>query len=373
MPGLDATRGLLMVLMALDHSMAFICNAHFNEFWAAPMSDYGGSLLAFFTRYTSHLCAPGFAFLMGAGMILFADSRSRRGWGTVSLIRHFWARAFILVAASLTLENFFWYWGFLSSRIDAPWFVFFSILCTLAGCMMLGALLLRLRPLWLMLLSVVLVAATPFVLPLGQPREAISAILSLPRIILFVPWEFPTFLGKGVFIYPILPWLGITLAGMVLGRALLAYGDAVLKRIHLVGAALLLAFVAVRFSGVLGNIHQAEPKGVIGFLAITKYPPSPAFVLSTLGINCLLLGALSRLPRFHGEANPLQVFGRVPFFFYLLHIAVYCLISKIVGTSSGYAVGYGVWLAGLALLYIPCRRFAAFKRGTSPDSPWRLL
>ena len=369
---MDAARGLLMILMALDHAISFICRIHYSEFWAFPMPDYGGSLLAFFTRFVSHLCAPGFAFFMGAGMVLFAESRGRRGWGTSSLVRHFWLRAFVLVGVSLTLENFFWHAGELSTRPDAQWGVFFSILCTLAGSMAAGSFLLRLPALLLMSLSAGFILLAPMALPIGQPVEGLSQALSLPRIVLFVPWGHQTFLGRSYFIYPLVPWLGITLAGMVLGKALAARGEPVLKGLHRVGFVLLLAFLVARFAGIPGNINTTPPSVLIGFLSITKYPPSPAFVFFTLGMNCLLLWFLDRIAPFLGEANALLVFGRVPFFFYILHIGLFCVLGWVI-RPAGYTVGYGTWLAGLALLYLPCRCFAVFKKGASPDSLWRLF
>ncbi|WP_286952821.1 MULTISPECIES: hypothetical protein [Aminobacterium] len=111
---LGATRGLIMILMAQDHSMVLISKIHTSEMWARLLSDdYGGSLLLFFTRWISHLCAPGFALLMGADMILFAESRKKPGWETGSVIRHFLIKGFILIIASLTLEDILWNWGFL--------------------------------------------------------------------------------------------------------------------------------------------------------------------------------------------------------------------------------------------------------------------
>ncbi len=369
---LDATRGLLMILMALDHTMAFVCAAHVSESWFKPLPDYGGSFVTFITRQVSHLCAPGFAFLMGAGMILFAHSRMKRGWGMAALIRHFWTRALILLAVSLTIENFFWGWGLLDGQTAVTRGVFFSILSTLGACMAAGALLLKVPTRWLLLLSVLFVTVTPFFVPLGKSMEEISQLLTAPRIILFVSWAIPTPIGKAFLIYPLIPWLGITLAGMAFGRLLLVRGKGILTRVHLVGAGMLVAFAVVRFTGTPGNIRGALPEGIISFFAICKYPPSPAFVLFTLGSVLLLLALFFRSENSLREGNPLIVFGRVPFFFYILHIALYCLIGKLLPTL-GYGPGYVVWLTGLALLYLPCRRFAAFKTGTSPDSPWRLF
>lgn len=372
MASLDALRGLLMVFMALDHSLAFISQVHFGEFWIRPACDYGGSLLAFFTRYLSHLCAPGFALLMGAGMVLFAASRGRQDWGFWRFLRHFWMRGLLLVFISLTLENFFWWWGFLAKSGSSSWIVFFSILATLGAAMMVGSFFLRLPALVLGVLGVLCVGITPFMLPLGVSVQEAIPLLSLPKILLFVPWEIPTPLGVGIISYSLMPWLGITLGGMALGKMLALKGEEGLKHITLTGLLFLAAFVVLRFAGPLGNIQQGEVGGLIGFLGITKYPPSPAFVCATLGWNCLLLGMLTPWASKWSRDNLFLLLGRVPFFFYLLHIAFFATAGKFLG-ERGLLWGYAFWILVVGLLYFPCRSFDRFKRSTSPDSPWRLL
>lgn len=369
---IDATRGLIMILMALDHAMALIANVHVSEMWARPMTDYGGSFLVFFTRWISHLCAPGFAMLMGAGMILFAESRRKRGWETGSLIRHFVVRGFILILVSLTIEDLFWNWGFLVRPEGPQWFVFFTIIATLGASMMAGAFLLKLRPLWLLILSIVCIAGTTFMLPLGQPVKEIAGTISIPEILLFVPWDFMTPAGLAIMIYPIIPWLGITLAGMALGRFLVDNGENVLHRSHLLGIALLTAFAVVRFTGVIGNINSLEPTGLISFLSITKYPPSISFVLLTLGLIFIAMASFNRFAPSMKRSNPFLVFGKVPFFFYIIHIGLFCVLGKFLKVS-GYPAGYLAWIGILIVLYLPCKWYGNFKRDTAPNSIWRLF
>lgn len=165
-------------------------------------------------------------------------------------------------------------------------------------------------------------------LPLGLPIKEITRTISIPEIALFVPWDFMPPAGPAIIAYPLIPWLGITLAGMALGHLLVDHGEKVLKKMHLVGGALLIAFVAVRFSGVIGNINNLKPQGLISFLSITKYPPSLAFVLLTFGIVCLIMAAFNRFAPSLGDTNPLIVFGRVPFFYYMLHLTVFCVLCS---------------------------------------------
>ena len=369
---LDAAKGLIMILMALDHSMALMAHVHVSEMWARPMTDYSGSLLVFFTRWVTHLCAPGFALLMGAGMILFAESRIKRGWGTGSLIRHFLVRGLILIVVSLTVEDLFWNWGYLLRPGGPKWFVFVTIIATLGASMIVGSFLIRLRSFWLLILSMVCVAGTTFMLPLGLPIKEVAGTITIPETLLFVPWEFMTPAGPAIMAYPIIPWLGITLAGMALGHFLVDHGEKVLQKMHLVGGGLLVAFVAVRFTGVIGNINNLKPSGLISFLSITKYPPSIAFVLLTLGGILIAMAFFNRIASSMDRYDPLLVFGRVPFFFYIIHIALFCVLGKFLDVT-GYSAGYLAWVSVLVVLYWPCRWYGEFKKSTSPESIWRLF
>ncbi|MEA4878365.1 MAG: heparan-alpha-glucosaminide N-acetyltransferase domain-containing protein [Aminobacterium sp.] len=370
---LDAARGILMILMALDHSSSFIGNIHFSEMWALPMPDYGNSLLAFFTRWITHPCAPGFTFLMGTGMILFVESRIKRGWKAHAMLRHFFIRGFILLFLSLTLENFFWNWGFLTKQGGPKWFIFFTIISTLGISMMASSLLMKLRSLWLVIFSMICIIVTPFFLPLGLPIKEIAGQLSMSQILLFTPWEFKTFVGPIAFwVYPLMPWLSITLLGIIFGRILIKYGDGAFKKTGLVGGAFLLIFAAMRFAGSLANINTLKPNGLISFLSITKYPPSITFILLTLGILFLMLAMLNHFASHMSDKNPLVIFGRVPLFYYMLHLALFSVMGKII-SASGYAVAYGAWGTGIILLYFPCKWCARFKKSTSMDSIWRLF
>jgi uncharacterized membrane protein len=102
---IDATRGLIIVLMAIDHARGFIAKNHPGEFWGRALPDYGGDALAFLTRLVTHPCAPGFFFLMGAGMALLAASRAGAGWSHGRVTRHFVWRGVALILLGQVLEN----------------------------------------------------------------------------------------------------------------------------------------------------------------------------------------------------------------------------------------------------------------------------
>jgi len=135
------------------------------------------------------------------------------------------------------------------------------------------------------------------------------------------------------------------------------------------GIAAIGAFTLLRVLAV-GDPHAPLP-GAIGFLTITKYPPSLAFLTITLGLDLVLLWVLIRARA--GWLAPLEVFGRVPLFFYLLHLYVFGIASLFFRDGAGFAAMYVVWAAGLAVMYPVCRWYAGFKASRPMDSLWRLF
>jgi uncharacterized membrane protein len=101
---LDAMRGMIMVLMALDHASFFVAKTHSHEFWGTAMPWYD-SAMPFLLRAVTHLCAPGFFLLMGVGMALFIAARTREGWGNWRVARFFLIRGVLLIAFQQFLEN----------------------------------------------------------------------------------------------------------------------------------------------------------------------------------------------------------------------------------------------------------------------------
>ncbi|MBN1920017.1 MAG: DUF1624 domain-containing protein, partial [Anaerolineae bacterium] len=149
---LDSLRGLLMAVMALDHANTFISHGKRGfELWTGPFPNYAGHALAFLTRGITHIAAPGFFFLMGAGMVLFAHSRRERGWSDGQIARQFALRAALLLFLQFCVENPAW-------RLGQPdnGQTYYGVLYALGGAMLIGILLLRLPQRWLIGLSVLL-------------------------------------------------------------------------------------------------------------------------------------------------------------------------------------------------------------------------
>ncbi len=352
---LDGWRGLVIVVMALDHANGFIAERKLApELWAGPFPDYGGDWAAFLTRWVSHLAAPGFFFLMGAGVVLFARSRRAAGWSDSRIGVHLTVRGLLLIALQFLWENPAWTLG--SPASDST---YVGVLFALGGCLVIAAWLTRV-PSWLL---VAVGVSVPIL---------VEATLPSAGWVAHPPWQlmllWPGFGGGWFSLYPIVPWLGVVLLGMAFGRA----ADRSTRLAFPLGAAAVVAFVIVRLLDGFGTVRPRQP-GVMGFLNVVKYPPSLVFVLLTLGLGLLALswfaggGGAARM-----TTRLLATYGRVPLFFYLIHLYVYAQLGVWLPPTS-LPVMYAWWLAGLAVLYPLCRWYGGFKARQPAGSVWRFL
>ncbi len=361
---LDALRGVIIIVMALDHANSFIANGKLElELWADLFPTYQGHPpLTFITRLVTHLAAPGFFFLMGGGMALFALSRRRQGWSEGKIARHFLLRGGLLILCQFLLENPAW--G-LKDSVGT----YFGVLYGLGGAMIIGILFLRLPQGWLLVLSGALIVITQALLP-----EARTGFIAYPLPLRM--WFLPGLTDSGLVLYPVMPWLGVVGLGMGYGRYLhkcsLVNDECRINGYRLAlgaGISALILFVGLRWLGGYGNIRPPAGEGWLAFLNVVKYPPSIVFLLLTLGTDWLLLALLARLPE--RWLRPFTTFGRVPFFFYITHLYLYGLMGRVIHTDIPHM--YPVWLLGLAILWPLCWGYGRFKNGRSPHSLWRFL
>jgi uncharacterized membrane protein len=358
--------------MAIDHASYFIARVHPAEMWAYP-PPYYATPLAFFTRWITHLCAPGFFLLMGAGMYWFAASRAEAGWSRARIARYFVTRGLVLLFIQHFVENPAWAVGTLSAaagRAPNPpipggsgdLYLPFAVITALGASMIFWSGLTSARTVVVAALTAAALGASLLLTP--GPADAASSSSVLMRL-LFVA-------GRSGFVqvmYPIVPWLVPAGAGLLLARALSRPNARPALLCAATGLVLLAVFGVFRNAGV-GDPHAAQP-GVIGFLTVTKYPPSLAFFAVTLGIDLLLLAALSLPAAAHLQA--LAAFGRAPLFFYLLHLYVFAAVSWLFREGTTFSVMYVVWAAVVLAMYPACRRYAAFKAKRPLTSWWRLL
>jgi len=360
---LDALRGLIMALMALDHANLFVAHKHSaGEHWGGEFPTYS-SALPFLTRLVTHLCAPGFSFLMGTGIWLFAQSRRKMGWSRWAVTRHFLIRGALLIALQFLVENQAW-------RLSPGWQldVYVGVLFALGGTMILGSLLVWLKPQVLLVLTVVLTLGTELLVPnpvlWGQRNSPFDLLLLLSGG--------DSHLWSN---YPVLPWLKFVTFGMLFGHWLLDDARKAFGRALKLGGALLLAFLVVRYLNGFGNIRPRVGDSWIAFLNVVKYPPSIAFSLLTMGANLLLLGlfglASARVQRF---LQPLAVFGRAPLFFYVVHLFLYAGLGLWL-TPGGTSIAgmYPYWLLGLLLMFPLTWWYGRWKHRQPPNSILRFL
>jgi uncharacterized membrane protein len=360
----DLLRGLVMVIMVLDHVRAYFSAAHFD-----PTDLTRTTPLLFATRWITHYCAPIFVFLAGASAWIAGTRRSRGELGRFLLSRGVW-----LVFLELTVISFAWYlttaWT-LGAVAQVIWAIGWSMIA-LAGLIYLprGA-----------------VAAIALAMVLGHnlldgvTPERFGALAPLWRVLhVSGPLGIAPILG----LYPLVPWVGVMALGFLAGPVVFSSNPKDARRLLWAGAVLVAGFVVLRWVDVYGDPHPRVLHGetdlvVMSFLNLTKYPPSLLYLLMTLGPG---LFALAWLRRARGPlAEALITFGRVPFLFYLAHLFLVHALAVGAGVLQGFPpsairtvfkllpadYGYGlpvvylVWLAAVAALYPVCCRYAALR------------
>jgi uncharacterized membrane protein len=374
---LDIMRGLVMVIMAIDHTRDFFTNVPF-----APENLKFTYYSLFFTRWITHFCAPLFFFLAGTGAYFYGQRR------TPQALSHFlWTRGLWLIFLEFTVVGFAW-----TFQITGG---FFGVIWALGASMVLMALVVRLPFRWIVVSSTVMIA-THDLLDRVRPRQfgSFAWLWTLLHVrgVAMLPSGIPKFV-----LFQIVPWVGVMAAGYALGRLYELESGRRNRILVQLGMALTLAFILLRATNVYGNppvglggvsqgdwhIQPTVEKTVILFLDVEKYPPSLQFLLMTLGPSLLLLAWLERvtLPRW---TSPLVTFGRVPLFFYVLHLYLIHLLAIAVaplfhqpvdflfhgaffgGTPDDYGHGlpfiYLMWVITIVILYFPCRWFAALKQ-----------
>jgi len=375
----DRLRGLIMVIMAIDHASYFIARVHASEDWSVLPPFYASHAgaavwVSFITRWITHLCAPGFFMLMGAGMVWLGKSRQQQGWSHARIRNYFITRGLILLVIQQFIENPAWLLSILSAGPSLPMMLptpgggsdpmlFMAVISALGVSMIVWAFLIELPSIVVLGLSVLALVASVAMTP---AVSAHSTIFPIWRVLLFVPGHSNVL----ELLYPFVPWLAPAGLGIVLARivykqpqktALLGIGG---------GIVLLIMFVVMR-SASQGDPHSPLP-GFVGFMSLTKYPPSPAFFSATLGIDLLLLAVFAMTVATRWLA-PLEVFGRSPLFFYLLHLYVFGIASFAFPTGTSFPAMYAVWAVAIVGMYPVCRWYGRFKSSKPSESVWRLL
>lgn len=305
---IDALRGLVMIIMALDHTREYF---HADAFQFQPEDLSRTTVILFLTRWITHFCAPVFFFTAGVGA-WFWLARGRTTW---QLTRFLVTRGLWLVFLELTvlrlLMNFNLFQGF----------VVLSILWALGWSMVALGLLVHIPIRVLAPLSILTIALHNLADSVTAEQFGSAAwIWNILHQNGLIPAGPVTFLVA----YPLIPWIAVMAAGFCFGRVVALDAPQRRQWMFWIGGGLTAAFLVIRWINVYGDPRpwSTEFPGmtILSFLRCLKYPPSLDFLLMTLGPAILLLGILDRT-RF-ANANPLIVFGRVPLFYFLLHFFV---------------------------------------------------
>ena len=338
----DALRGFIIILMALDHANYFIAQRHpSGEHWGGPFPHYSNAV-SFLTRFVTHLSAPGFFFLMGCGIVLFSYSHMQRGWSMGRVRRHFILRGAILIILQFTLVNPIWK---LSPLMFPNWYQ--GVLVALGGTMIISTLLLRAQA-WVLLCITVLVSIG---IELTHPDPSLWGLNFGAPLGLVLGYSGG---NQNFWVnYPVLPWLEFVTFGMTFGHWFRERPDAVPRRALIIGCGLLIAFVPIRELNGFGNIRPSGGDSWIDFLNVVKYPPSWSFTFITMGMNLTLLWLLDWAQgRIQPVVRLLAAFGRVPLFFYISHLLLYALLGRaFTPAGAPFHTMYLFWLAGLAIIY----------------------
>lgn len=376
---LDALRGTVMILMAIDHVRDFFDRYSMSN---SPTDLSQTTALMFFTRWITHLCMPVFMFCAGAGAYLWwirgGKTRAQLSWFLAT--RGVWFLTLEVLVMNLAY----------SFNLSTHSLILLLVLYIFGACMLLMATLIYLPQRVLALFSVAVIALHNLLdlYPASHFGKFSWAwhVLHQPGVVMLRNRPL-------LIVYPILPWIGVMAAGFCFGR-LFTLDDRTRRRFSVrLGLALIAAFIVLRAINVYADpspwtTQKSALFTVLSFLNCTKYPASLDYVLMTIGPALLLLAWFDRLK--FSSRNPLIVFGRVPLFYFVLHFYAIHILLVIMsyirygsrtfsfifnalpamgGPSEAYppdfgyplAVTYAVWIGLVAALYPLCRWFAQYK------------
>jgi uncharacterized membrane protein len=377
----DVARGVAMVLMAIDHVRVY-----------AGVPPGGPRPGVFFTRWITNFVAPAFAFLAGTSAYLLGRRLGDRG----ALARYLVTRGLILVLLELTVIRVAWTFNF-----DFGHYLLAGVIWMLGWCMVLLAALIWLPTPAIGVFGVAVIVfhnLMDFLSPATGEALQQSSLSWLWQILYFGG---PIQLGQNgptlMVLYSIIPWIGVVAAGYAFGAVMTLEPDRRNRICVALGASAIVLFLVLRSLDVYGDprhwhsIGGIQAPAWLRFISTSKYPASLQFLLMTLGPMILLLPLADQARGKIGEI--FAVFGKVPMFYYLLHIPAIHLAAVLVSLAregrvnpwlftnhpmmnppapEGYmwSLGllYAVFVVVVALLYVPCRWYARTK--AMNPAPW---
>lgn len=341
-PWVDVFRGLLISHMALDHASLMFNAGRAEEELAAAGPPVFGSLMQFLTRFSGVPVAPGFFFMAGVMVALTSAAREQRGVPSAEVTKRLVIRGLVLIGVDAVIMG-------LPRALMG--FYSFMVLSSIGVGVIAAALLRNVS-------TRVLLPVALGVLVL-HPLLDVSALPVALRAVLYEPVRTGAFRSM----YPVIPWIGIILLGLVVGRVVLTRTRP--ARWFLTLAAVSLAtFLVVRLAGSYGNAYPYAEIASLDFWMFAKYPPDLAFISWSIACIFLSLAVLATIaahetPRW---LRPFEIFGRVPFFFYVVHFYVLGVAQAVLRVRVGLFETYLIWLALLLVMAWPCVWYYHIKR-----------
>src|SRR4030095_13930614 len=371
---IDLLRGLIMIIMALDHVRDYFHAAAFTD---DPLNLATTTPILYFTRWITHFCAPLFMFLSGTSAFLVGTRKGKRALSKFLFIRGLW-----LILLELTVINFAWFF-------NVPFIIVFTgVIWALGASMIALAALIYLPIPAILTISLVMIFGHNLLDAVSVPGTGLKAYL---WALLHQQNFFPKNVYSLFAAYPVVPWIGVMAAGYCLG-SIYSKGVSAEKRKRILlalGSSAIILFAVLRYINVYGDSsHWSEQKTSLltffSFMNVSKYPPSLFYVLITVGPGCLFLAFSEKWNSWLSQK--IKVIGRVPLFYYLVHLYLIHLAAmvatnfcghkwsdmaplttwvsfepKLKGYGFSLGVVYAVWAALIIVLYFLCKWYDKYK------------
>ena len=375
---IDVLRGLVMIIMALDHTRDFF---HWSAFHYDPLDLTQTTIPIFLTRWVTHFCAPVFVFLAGTSAYLTGVRKGKKALSKFLLTRGLW-----LLFIEIVVFNFAFSfdWRFRVIGLQTIW--------SLGISMIFLSFLIYLPKRILLLVGLLIIFGHNLLDKINVEGTGLKAFLWSA---LHQPKFFPYHPFSIFILYPVLAWIGVMIAGYCFGELYTRFDIQKRKKILLgLGTLCILLFMIIRTTNYYGDQskwqHQETPVFTfLSFINVTKYPPSLLYILMTIGPAIVFLGLTEKpLKRF---GNIISTYGKVPMFYYILHFYMIHLAMVAAALIMGYKwkdvissgplgaplpdygfrlwAVYLIWISIIALLYPLCRWYAKYKF-SHPEKWW---
>ena len=370
---IDLLRGLVMIIMALDHCRDFF---HYGvSIGEDPLGFSTTTPFLFLTRWITHFCAPVFVFLSGTSIFLY----SNKGKTKKQVAFFLFTRGLFLMAVEILIIEPLWDFNFTVIYLQVIWAI---------GLSMVALSILQYLPYKILVFTGLIIVFghnlldsinidTPFLKSVLWSIIHVRHDYLINDDLLFVV------------AYPFLPWLGLMILGYATGKLFLPEVDPAFRKktLRITGLISVLLFIIIRFSNLYGDMHLWEAQKttiftLLDFINTSKYPPSLLYILMTMGPALILLSFLEKSS--NSFSKRIIVFGKVAFFYYVIHVflihSMSWLAFFITGHSwndldfdhfrqgslpleSGYSlwIVYVVWALVIIILYFPCKWYSKYK------------